>query len=64
MFLVIEKTGDTLEVERIAEIDNDEIIRIEEKNIKKYKTTSKENVKKGNLLIWNWEIESLSLIHI
>lgn len=62
MFLVIEKTGDTLEVERIAEIDNDEIIRIEEKNIKKYKTTSKENVKKGNLLIWNWEIESNGLI--
>lgn len=62
MFLVIEKTGDTLEVERIAEIDNDEIIRIEEKNIKKYKTTSKENVKKGNLLIWNWGIESNGLI--
>ena len=41
MFLVIEKTGDTLIVERIAEIDNDEIIRIKEKNIKKYKTTSK-----------------------
>ena len=62
MFLVIEKTGDTLIVERIAEIDNDEIIRIKEKNIKKYKTTSKKNVKKGDLLIWNWEIESNGLI--